>query len=132
MDHKLQKGLRATVEKKVSEEDTALSFGSGGVKVFATPMMVGIMEKAALMAVDSHLSEGYATVGIHLDIKHLAATPVGMVVRAEAELIEADGLRLKFRVAAYDEFELIGEGFHSRYIINLDKFQKSADKKSMK
>lgn len=132
MEHKLHKGMKAMVEKRVTEEDTALSFGSGGVKVFATPMMVGIMENAALKAVDDHLPGGYATVGTHLDIKHMAATPVGMSVRAEAELIEVEGKRLKFRVVAYDELEAIGEGFHSRAIINLDQFLNSVDKKCKK
>jgi len=129
MDYKLKIGMKGKVEQTVEDKDTAVSFGSGGVKVFATPMMVGIMENAALKAVDSYLPEGYATVGIHLDVKHLAATPVEMMVRAEAELIEIEGKKLKFNIKAYDEKELIGEGFHSRYIINLEKFMKAVNEK---
>ena len=130
MEFKLHIGMKGEVVKRVTDHDTALSFGSGGVKVFATPMMVGVMENAALQAVDPHLPEGYATVGTHLDVKHLAATPVGMEVRAEAELIEMEGKRLKFHVIAYDEKEIIGEGFHSRYIIHLEKFMSTVNGKA--
>ncbi len=122
MDFKLQKGLTAKIETTVKYKDTAANFGSGGVEVFATPVMIGLMENAALSAVDLHLPKGYATVGTHLDVKHLAATPMGMKVYAVGELIEIDGRRLVFKVEAYDEEEKIGEGRHERYIINLDKF----------
>lgn len=119
-------GLKAKVEKIVTEDDTAQKFGSGEVRVFATPMMIGLMENAALKAVDPHLPKGYATVGTHLDVKHLAATPVGMSVYAEAELIEVKGKKLVFNVAAYDAMDKIGEGRHTRYIIELDTFIQSA------
>ena len=95
----------------------------------ATPMMVGLMENASLSAVDGFLSEGYATVGTHLDVRHLAATPVGMKVYAQAELLEVDGKALTFKVEAFDEVEKIGEGIHRRYIISLEKFLERTSKK---
>jgi predicted thioesterase len=122
MEFNLKEGMIGEIEKVVTEEDTAAEFGSGQVLVFATPMMIGIMENAALKAVDSYLPDDYATVGIHLDVKHMAATPVGMKVRAKAELIEIKGKKLKFKVEAYDEMEKIGEGYHSRYIVNVPDF----------
>lgn len=132
MEFNLNVGMTAEVEKVVGEKDTAASFGSGAVLVFATPMMVGLMENAALNTVDSHLPENYSTVGIHLDVKHMAATPVGMKVRATAELIEIDGKKLKFKIEAYDEKDKIGEGYHSRYIINVPKFIEASKDKLQK
>ena len=108
MDFNLQIGMKARLEIEVQEKDTAESFGSGGVKVFATPMMIGIMEGAALKAVDPHLPHGFATVGSHLDVKHLAATPVGMKVYATAELTAIEGKKLTFIIEAFDEKEKIG------------------------
>jgi len=119
---KLNRGLKFKIEKVVTEKDTAMSFGSGGVKVFATPMMIGLMENAALSAVDLHLPKGYVTVGTRIDVRHLAATPVGMKVYAMAQLTGIDGKRLEFKVEAYDEKEKIGEGSHERYIIDVERF----------
>ena len=113
----------------VTEQNTALKFGSGSVNVFATPAMIGLMEKASINCVDSYLPEGYASVGTKIDIRHLAPTPVGVKVTATAELIEIDGRKLKFRVQAFDNKEKIGEGTHSRYIIELDDFIHRAGKK---
>lgn len=122
MGFKLNRGLKFKIEKVVTEKDTAMSFGSGGVKVFATPMMIGLMENAALSAVDLHLPKGYVTVGTRIDVRHLAATPVGMKVYAMAQLTGIDGKRLEFKVEAYDEKEKIGEGSHERYIIDVERF----------
>lgn len=122
-------GMKARVEKYVTEVDTAQKFGSGDVRVFATPMMIGLMENAALKAVDAHLPEGFATVGTHLDVKHLAATPVGMMVYAEAELIEIKGKKLIFKIESFDEKDKIGEGTHTRYIIELKPFIEMAENK---
>lgn len=122
MDFNLKIGMTAKVEKVVEEADTAVKFGSGEVRVFATPMMIALMEKAALSAVDPCLGEGFATVGLSLNVKHIAATPVGMKVSAEAELLSMEGKKLTFKVEAYDELEKIGEGIHERYIIELSKF----------
>jgi len=114
----------------VTEENTAVRYGSGSVDVFGTPAMVALMEKAAINAVDSRLPQGYATVGISLDVKHVAATPVGMNVTARAELKEIDGRKLLFWVQAFDEQEKIGEGTHQRFIISLDSFSQKAGRKS--
>lgn len=122
MDFKLKTGMTAQVEKVAEESDTAVRFGSGGVKVFATPMMVALMENAALSTVDPYLGEGFATVGVSLNVKHMAATPVGMKVNAKAELVNIEGRKLTFKVEAFDEREKIGEGTHERYIIELSKF----------
>ncbi|HOM42947.1 MAG TPA: thioesterase family protein [Bacillota bacterium] len=132
MDNNLRVGITAQVGKTVSEDDTAVKFGSGGVRVFATPMMVALMENAALNAVDPHLGEDSATVGLSLNVKHLAATPVGMKVTAAAELIGIEGKKLTFKVEAYDEQEKIGEGIHERYIIKLSKFLERAAQKTSK
>ncbi len=130
MDFNLKIGMKASLEIIVDENQTAASYGSGGVKVYATPAMVGLLEHTSLNAVDPFLPEGYATVGTHLDIKHLAATPVGMKVVANAELIEMDRKKLVFKVEAFDEKEKIGEGFHSRFIIEKDAFLKMAEEKA--
>ncbi len=130
MDFDLKIGMTAEIERIVGEEDTAVRFGSGGVKVFATPMMVALMENAALNAVDPQLGEGFATVGLSLNVNHIAATPVGMKVRARAELVGMEGKKLHFRVEAFDEQEKIGEGTHERYIIELSKFLERTGKKA--
>jgi fluoroacetyl-CoA thioesterase len=129
MDFNLKTGMKAEVSHVVGENDTAAKFGSGGVRVFATPLMIGLMENAALSSVDPHLPEGFATVGLSVNVSHMAATPVGMKVTAKAELAEIEGKKLTFKVEAFDEVEKIGEGLHHRYIINLDKFIQKADSK---
>ncbi len=129
MDFNLQIGMTAEKSEKVTENNTAIKYGSGGVAVYATPAMIGIMEGTCLAAVDPFLPEGMSTVGIHLDVKHTAATPVGMSVRATAKLIEISAKRLTFTVEAYDNKEKIGEGTHQRYIIDLAKFLQKAQEK---
>ncbi|MEW6661802.1 MAG: thioesterase family protein [Bacillota bacterium] len=126
----LTTGLRGEARGKVDAGNTAVKYGSGSVDVFATPAMIGLMEKAALTSVDSLLGEGMATVGIALDVKHLAATPMGMEVVATSELVEIDGKRLVFRVEAWDGKEKIGEGTHQRYIISLAKFMEKVRAKA--
>ncbi|OGO76751.1 MAG: thioesterase [Clostridiales bacterium GWB2_37_7] len=132
MNFILKTGMIAEIELVVEQQHTAMAFGSGGVKVLATPMMIGLMEKAALTAVDEHLGEGFATVGTTVNAKHLAATPVGMKVRAVAVLTNIEGKKLTFDIAAYDEREKIGEGTHERYIIELAKFLKRTEEKAAK
>jgi len=122
-------GLRGSARQKVNETNTALAYGSGGINVFATPAMIGLMEKAALSSVEPLLPEGYTTVGTKVDVQHLAATPLGGVVEARSELREVDGRRLVFTVEARDEQELVGKGTHERFIIPTEKFlQKVAGK----
>lgn len=132
MDFNIKVGMKAEIELVVEQQHTAMAFGSGGVKVFATPMMIGLMEKAALKAVDEHLGEGFATVGTIVHAKHLAATPVGMKVKAVAVLKNIEGKKLSFDIEAYDEREKIGEGTHERYIIELAKFLKRTEEKASK
>ena len=118
----LTPGIKGSASCVVGPEDTAKALGSGAVDVFSTPKLVALMEKAALLSVRDYLDEGMDTAGTHLDISHSAATPVGMTVRAESELIEVDRRRLVFSVKAWDETELVGEGTHERFIIDRDKF----------
>ncbi len=118
----IRPGLKGSVEILVGEEHTAPHVGSGRVRVLATPIMINLMEAAALQAVEGLLPPGHQTVGIHLDVTHVAATPVGMRVRAHAELIRVDKRTLFFEVHAVDEKERIGSGVHERIVINLAKF----------
>lgn len=127
----LEIGLKMSVELIVEEKDTAAAFGSGNVLVLATPMMVTLMENAALKAVQDHLEVGMTTVGTHLDVSHKAATPLGMKATAEAELIEIKGKKLIFKVVAKDEKEIIGEGTHTRYIVETEKFLKATREKAL-
>ncbi len=118
----LEAGLNAELEFIVKETDTASMWGSGLLAVFSTPALVGLMESAAVKALDGHLAPGQTTVGGHVDVHHLAATPVGMKVRAKADLIAVEGRKLTFKVQAWDEVELIGEAEHDRFIIDETKF----------
>jgi fluoroacetyl-CoA thioesterase len=118
----LRVGLVGEVDVVVSEEHTAPHVGSGQVRVLATPVMVNLIEAAALKAAEPYVPAGHQTVGTLLDVRHLAATPVGMKVRAFAEVVLVEGRRIVFKVRAEDEVEPIGEGMHERVIINLDKF----------
>lgn len=118
----LTTGITGEATSVVVHENTAAAVGAGGVEVFGTPMMIALMENAAWRAVAAHLDEGYVTVGTVVNIKHLAATPLGQRVRATAELIEIDRRRLVFRVEAYDEKQKIGEGIHERFIVQLERF----------
>jgi len=123
-------GLVGQSEMVVHEENTARHLGSGNVDVLATPEMIRLMEKAAVAAVDHLLAEGRCTVGVAVDVRHLAATPVGMKVRVRAELVTVDGRKLTFRVEAHDELERIGEGEHERVIVDLDRFKARVEAKA--
>lgn len=115
-------GLSAKVEKIVEYKDTAKAVASGLAEVFATPSMIALMENAAYLAVQEELEEGQSTVGISINVKHLAATPMDMKVWAEAKLTEVDRKKLTFEIEAYDEKELIGTAVHERFIIDEAKF----------
>ena len=131
----LNKGIIGKEELIVTEENTAKVVGSGGLEVFATPALIALAEKTAFQSVAEHLEEGQSTVGTHIDIKHIAATPVGMKVTCETELIEVDSenpRRLVFSVNVYDEVEKIAEGTHERFIIYSERFQNKANGKSEK
>ena len=115
-------GKKAEVSALVEREDTALEVGSGSLRVYATPCMAALMEGAACEALEGLLSEEQTTVGIELNLKHLAATPVGMEVRAEAEITAVEGKIITFTITAYDEAGKIGEAQHKRAIVNSQKF----------
>ena len=115
-------GIKNRIESFTTRENSAESLGSGNVPVYATIMMIGLMEKTCLESVLPHLEPGQDTVGTHVNVSHAKATPVGMKVWCESELIEIDRRRLVFRVAAYDEAGLIGEGTHERFIIDKERF----------
>lgn len=115
-------GRTGAAEVVVAEEHTAPFVGSGRVRVLATPVMINLMEAAALDAVERLLPPGHQSLGIRLDVRHYAATPVGMRVRVTAELIKVDGRTLDFRVEARDEREPIGDGLHQRVVVNVVRF----------
>ena len=115
-------GIKGFAETLVCAENTAAAVGSGALEVFSTPSMIALMEKAAMDTVSPYLEEGQGTVGIKLDVSHLAASPVGMAVRAEAELIGIEKRTLTFKVSAYAGEELIGEGTHQRAVILNERF----------
>jgi fluoroacetyl-CoA thioesterase len=123
----LSSGLTGEARTIVVHENTAAAVGAGGVEVFSTPMMIALMENAAWRAVVDSLEEGDVTVGTEVNVRHLAATPMGQQVRATAELIEIDGRRLVFNVEAYDEKRKIGDGQHVRFIVGLEQFMKRID-----
>ena len=116
-------GLTGEARIVVVPEVTAHHMGSGTVPVFATPQMVLLMERAAVNALAPHLAPGQQSVGTMVNVRHLAATPLGATVTARAELIAVDGRRLTFRVSAHDGTELIGEGTHERALIDLARFE---------
>lgn len=118
----LQPGIKGSASTYCTDQNTAIAYGSGSIRVFATPAMIGLMEEAALKSVQPYLPPGQTTVGIKVDVQHLAATPPGMQVTATSELVEVDGRRLVFRVEARDEKDLVGQGIHERFIVQEDKF----------
>ncbi len=118
----LTPGIKGEATTTVVHENTAAAVGAGGVEVFGTPMMIALMENAAWAAVADELDAGHVTVGTVVNVKHLAATPLGQRVRAVAELTEVEGRRLVFTVEAYDEKQKIGEGLHERFIVHLERF----------
>ena len=125
----LPPGLTGTAEMVVGEQHTAPRVGSGRIRVLATPVMINLIEAAALAAVEQSLPEEHQSLGTHLDITHIAATPVGMKVRATAEVLRVEGRTIYFKVRAEDERDLIGEGTHERVVVNLERFdQRVRDK----
>lgn len=126
----LKPGLVGEAVLVVQAHHTASHLGSGGVEVLATPVMIALMEEAARTSVDPKLEPGQMSVGINLNVSHLAATPIGMRVTARTELVAVDGRRLTFQVETFDEREKIGEGSHSRAVINLDRFMARMQEKA--
>jgi fluoroacetyl-CoA thioesterase len=129
---RLRSGLSGESSVMVDEHNTAEALGSGSVPVFGTPAMAALVEAAAVNAVGDVLGEDQTTVGVSLDLQHLAATPVGMTVRAEARLVNVEGRRLTFRVTAYDDVEQIGIGSHQRMLVETSRFLARTEKKQVR
>lgn len=122
-------GLIGEAQTTVVPENTAQHVGSGTFAVFSTPSMVALMERAAINALAGSLPPGWQTVGVHVDVRHLAASPLGLTITARAELLAVEGRRLTFRVTAHDGVETIGEGQHERALIDLERFRAKASAK---
>jgi fluoroacetyl-CoA thioesterase len=122
-------GREGRAEMIVAEAHTAPRIGSGRIHVLATPVMINLMEAAALDAVEALLPDGHQSLGIRLDVTHNAATPVGMKAVATARLVGVEGRRLKFEVEARDEKETIGGGTHERVVVNVARFDERVKKK---
>lgn len=118
----IETGLKYTSELTVTDAMTAVAVGSGDMPVLATPMMMALMENAAMMAVKDELPEGCTTVGGHIESSHLRPTRVGDTVRATAEVTETDGKKIAFRVAAYAGETLLGQGTHLRFVVDKERF----------
>jgi fluoroacetyl-CoA thioesterase len=125
----LKIGLKGHAEIKVGDAQTAPRVGSGRVRVLATPVMINMMEAAALDAIESLLPTGHQSLGTHLNVGHYAATPVGMTLRATAEVTKIDGRNVEFRVEAFDDKERIGDGVHARVVVNVERFDRRIQKK---
>ena len=124
-------GMKHSIEKIVTPELTANAVGSGGLDVFGTPFMIGMMECAAMWCIQPELPEGKGTVGVEISTNHLAPTPVGMKVTATAEVtaVSENGKMITFKIAAFDEEGPIGEGVHTRAIISNDRFLQKCNEK---
>ena len=125
----LQPGIKGRIELTVTKDKCADALGSGELDVFATPAMIALIEETAWKSVVSELQPGEGTVGTALNVRHLAATPIGLQVWCETELSLVDRRRLVFDVKVYDAFGLVGEGTHERFIIQVEKFMKRANEK---
>ena len=126
----LEPGLKGEITRVVTDTDTAAAYGSGLVPVLSTPHLIALMESTAQSVVEPYLAEGQTAVGTRVDMQHLAATPVGMKVRVQAELVEVDGRRLRFHVEAWDEYERVGEAEHERFIVDRGRFLKRVAEKA--
>jgi len=125
----LKEGLTGSANIIVGEEHTAPSIGSGRVRVLATPVMINLMEAAALDAIERLLPPGHQSLGTHLNVGHYAATPVGMGLRASAVVTRVDGRTIEFRVEAFDEKERVGDGTHTRVVVNVERFDQRVQRK---
>ncbi len=126
----IRPGLVGTADLVVTAEHTAAQVGSGRIAVLATPVMINVIEAAALAAAEPLLPAGHQSLGIHLDIRHFAATPVGLRVTAMAEVVAVDGRTISFKISVRDEFEPIGDGTHQRVVVNVDRYAERIRRKS--
>jgi fluoroacetyl-CoA thioesterase len=122
-------GLTGTASLIVAPEHTAPFVGSGRIAVLATPVMINLIEAAALKAVEHLLPAGHQSLGIHLDVRHVAATPLGLRVIATAEVTKVEGRSISFRVEAHDEREHIGGGTHERVVVSVERFDERVQRK---
>ncbi|MBW6490117.1 MAG: thioesterase family protein [Lentimicrobium sp.] len=122
MEFNLAPGIKGYAEIVVSENDTAVKYGSGLLEVFATPAMIALMEKTAQLSVQGKLPKGYITLGTEICVKHLKPTLTGMCVKCSSELIDSTRKKLEFKVLVYDEKGTIGEGIHKRHIVHAEEF----------
>ena len=127
---RLEPGRRGTAELIVRPEHTAPRVGSGRIAVLATPVLINVIEAAALDCVEHLLPGGHQSLGVHLDVRHFAATPVGMRVVATAELTRIEGRTLSFRVEAHDERETVGNGGHQRVVVDVARFVQRVQRKT--
>ena len=125
----LEPGIKGYQEEIVTPELLACHIGSGTVRVFATPLMITLMERTCRLSVQPYLDEGFETVGTHVNVSHVSATPEGMKVWCDSELVEIDGRRLVFKIVARDGRGIIGEGIHERFVVNVARFQAKTDSK---
>ena len=126
---KLTPGLEGHAELIVGEEHTAPRIGSGRVRVLATPVMINLMEAAALDAAENLIPAGHQSLGTRLNVRHIAATPVGMRLRAVAQVTKIEGRTIEFRVEAHDEHERVGDGTHRRVVVNVERFDQRVQRK---
>ena len=124
MEFNINPGIVHIIEKTVEQKDTASTFSSGLIDVYATPAMIALMENTAQSSVKAYLPEGNITLGIEISVKHMKATPVGMKVRCESKLTQVDGKKLYFELNAWDEKGQIGAGSHIRYIVQGEEFMR--------
>jgi fluoroacetyl-CoA thioesterase len=125
----LKEGMTGSARIRVGEEHTAPRVGSGRVRVLATPVMINLMEAAALDAVEAFLPAGHQSLGTHLNVGHYAATPVGMNLRATAVVTRLEGRTIEFRVEAFDDKERVGDGTHTRVVVNVERFDRRVQRK---
>jgi predicted thioesterase len=126
----LSTGIKGAQSVEVSESNTAEAMGSGDLPVFATPAMIALIERTACQSVIPYLEIGQSTVGTHLDISHSSATPIGMTVVCETELVEIDRRRLVFKVRVYDSKGEVGSGTHERFVVDSARFMEKAELKT--
>lgn len=127
---KIAPGMTGTANMIVGTNDTAPRVGSGKIAVLATPVMINLIEEAALNAIEDALPDGMQSLGTHLDVSHIAATPVGMAATAEATVTRVDGRTVHFEVEARDAHDVIGKGQHTRVIVTAEKFVARVDQKA--
>jgi len=125
-------GLKDEVVFPVDEAVTAFHIGSGSLRVLATPAMIGFMERVSHKLIARHLPDGFSSVGVVVDVRHLAATPLGATVRITSQVLEVDGRRVTLAVDAWDDQEKVGEGRHQRVIIDLERFLQRVNDKAQR